>query len=71
MKENETKQTANVLEALPNLNFRVRLEDGREIIAYAAGKIRLNRIRILPGDKVSVITTPYDKNRGRIVYRLR
>ena len=58
-----------VTETLPSLKFRVRLEDGSEILAYLAGRLRKFRIRILTGDKVSVEMSPYDKTRGRIVYR--
>lgn len=58
-----------VLESLPSLNFKVRLSDNREIIAHLAGKMRLFRIKILPGDRVTVEMTPYDDKRGRIVYR--
>ena len=58
-----------VLETLPSLKFRVQLEDGTEILAYLAGKLRLYRIKILAGDKVTVEMTPYDKTKGRIVYR--
>ena len=58
-----------VLEALPSTHFKVRLQDGREITAHLAGKLRLFRIRVLPGDKVTVEMSPYDETRGRIVYR--
>jgi len=58
-----------VLESLPNLNFRVRLESGEELLCHLAGRLRLYHIRILPGDKVSVEVSPYDNKRGRIVYR--
>lgn len=58
-----------VLEALPSTNFKVRLEDGKEIIAHLAGRLRIYRIKVLPGDRVTVEMTPYDENRGRIVYR--
>ena len=58
-----------VLEALPSLNFRVKLDDGREILAHLAGKLRIYRIKVLPGDRVIVETTPYDEKKGRIVYR--
>lgn len=58
-----------VLETLPSLNFKVKLEDGREILAHLAGRLRLYRIRILAGDKVTVEMSPYDQNRGRIIYR--
>jgi len=60
-----------VLEALPNTFFRVRLDEGREILASLAGKLRRYRIRVLPGDRVRVEITPYDTDRGRIVYRLK
>jgi translation initiation factor IF-1 len=58
-----------VKEALPNTTFRVELENGHEILAHSSGKMRLHYIRILPGDKVKVELSPYDLNRGRIVYR--
>lgn len=60
-----------VLESLPSLDFKVRLDDGREIIAHLAGKLRIFKIKILPGDRVTVEMTPYDDKRGRIVYRER
>ncbi len=69
MGENKIKKPGLVLEALGGGSFRVELEDGKKIMAYLSGKIRLHRIRILPGDKVTVETTPYDKEKGRIVYR--
>ena len=59
----------NVLEALPSAFFKVKLEDGSEILAHLAGKLRRFRIKILPGDRVTVEMSPYDKTRGRIVYR--
>ncbi len=62
---------AEVTEALPNLLFRVQLENGHEVLAHLAGKMRRFRIRILPGDKVRVEVSPYDLNRARIVYRHR
>ncbi len=58
-----------VTEALPNTFFRVRLENGHEILAHSSGKMRMHYIRILPGDKVKVELSPYDLNRGRITYR--
>lgn len=58
-----------VEELLPSATFRVKLEDGHYILAHLSGRIRLNRIRILPGDKVKVEMTPYDLTKGRIVYR--
>jgi translation initiation factor IF-1 len=60
---------AEVTEALPNLLFRVQLENGHEVLAHLAGKMRRFRIRINPGDKVRVELSTYDLNRGRIVYR--
>lgn len=72
MKEQENEEfvkMGEVTESLPSLNFRVRLEDGEEILAYVSGKMRMHRIRILPGDKVKIEMSPYDKTRGRIVYR--
>ncbi len=60
-----------VEEALPDTNFRVRLEkEDRTVLAHLSGKMRLHHIRILPGDRVLVELSPYDKNRGRIVRRL-
>ena len=60
-----------ILESMPNAMFRVKLENGHEILAHISGKIRKNFIRILPGDKVKVEMTPYDLTRGRITYRLK
>lgn len=60
-----------ILESLPNTTFKVKLEDGREILAHLAGKMRLHHITVMPGDQVKVQMTPYDKDRGRIVYRVR
>ena len=58
-----------VLEALPNTMFRVKLENGHTVLCHISGKMRMNYIRILPGDKVTVEMTPYDLNKGRIVFR--
>ncbi len=63
------RKTGVVLEALPSVNFKVKLDDGQEILAHLSGKMRVNRIRILAGDRVTVEMTPYDEKRGRIVYR--
>lgn len=63
------KKQGIVLESLPNTNFRVKLDDGKEILAHLAGKMRIYRIKVLPGDRVSVELSLYDENRGRIVYR--
>jgi len=60
---------AKVAEALPNAMFRVELENGHRVLAHVSGKMRMNFIRILPGDTVVVEMSPYDLNRGRIVLR--
>ena len=62
---------ARVMEALPNAFFKVVLDDGKELTAFLSGKMRLNRITILPGDKVTLEMSPYDDSKGRIVYRLK
>jgi translation initiation factor IF-1 len=59
-----------VIESLPNTLFRVGLEDGTGIICHLSGKMRMNFIKILPGDRVRVEMTPYDKTKGRITFRL-
>jgi len=58
-----------VIEALPSTNFRIKLDDGSEALCHLSGKLRLYRIRILTGDRVTVEISPYDEKRGRIVYR--
>ncbi len=58
-----------VLETLPNATFRVELENGNVILAHISGRMRMNYIRIIPGDKVTVEMTPYDLTKGRITYR--
>lgn len=63
------KLTGKVLEALPNAQFRVELENGHAIIAHVSGKMRKHYIRLVPGDKVEVELTPYDLTKGRISYR--
>jgi translation initiation factor IF-1 len=68
-KKNLIKQDGIIEEALSNAMFRVRLENDHEIIATISGKMRMNYIRILPGDKVAVEMSPYDLTRGRITYR--
>ena len=60
-----------ILESMPNAMFKVKLENGHEILAHISGKIRKNFIRILPGDKVKVEMTPYDLTQGRITFRLK
>ena len=58
-----------VLEKLPNAMFRVELENGHEVLAHISGKLRMNYIRILPGDKVTLEMSPYDLSKGRIIWR--
>jgi translation initiation factor IF-1 len=58
-----------VMELMPSANFKIRLENGQEILGHLSGKMRMNRIRILPGDDVKVEMSPYDLTKGRIVYR--
>ena len=68
-KEEPIQMTGEVIEARPNAMFRVLLENGHEIVCHVSGKIRMNYIRILPGDKVAVEMSPYDLTKGRITYR--
>jgi translation initiation factor IF-1 len=68
-KEDAIEMQAVVLETLPNATFRVELDNKHLVLAHISGKMRKNFIRILPGDKVLVELSPYDLNRGRIVYR--
>lgn len=75
-KEGNTPQSKDFLEmdgevteALPATTFKVKLENGHEILAHLSGKMRMYNIRILPGDKVKIQMTPYDLSRGRIIYR--
>jgi translation initiation factor IF-1 len=63
------KQDGTIVEALSNAMFRVKLENGHEILATISGKMRMHYIRILPGDKVGVEMSPYDLTRGRIIFR--
>ncbi|ERH71144.1 translation initiation factor IF-1 [Acinetobacter baumannii EGD-HP18] len=68
-KQDVIELEGTVLDTLPNAMFKVELENGNEILAHVSGKIRMNYIRILPGDKVTVEMSPYDLSRGRITYR--
>lgn len=68
-KQDVIEVEGTILEALPNAMFQVQLVNGHTILAHISGKIRMNFIKILPGDKVTVELTPYDLNRGRITYR--
>ena len=67
-KQDVIEVEGTILEALPNAMFQVQLVNGHTILAHISGKIRMNFIKILPGDKVTVELTPYDLNRGRITY---
>ena len=68
-KDNNYRKSGVVIEALPSTHFKVKLDDGGEVIAHIAGKLRIFKIKILPGDRVTVEMTQYDNQRGRIVYR--
>ena len=68
-KEEPIRVEAVVREALPNAMFRVELENGHQVLCHVSGKMRIHWIRILPGDKVTVEMSPYDLDKGRIVYR--
>lgn len=70
-KEDVIEVEGTVIEPLPNAMFRVELKNGHKILAHVSGKIRMNYIRILPGDKVTVELSPYDLTRGRIKYRFK
>ena len=69
--EQKLEIDGEVTEALPNLLFRVKLENDHELLAHLAGKMRRFRIRVLPGDKVRVEVSPYDLTRARLIYRLK
>ena len=68
-KEDAIEVEGTVVEPLPNAMFRVELESGHRVLAHVSGKMRMNFIRILPGDRVTVEMSPYDLSKGRIVYR--
>ncbi|MAP16387.1 MAG: translation initiation factor IF-1 [Verrucomicrobiales bacterium] len=68
-KEDLIELEGEVTELLPKANYRVMLENGHEVVAYASGRMRKNRIRVLLGDKVTVEMTPYDLTKGRISFR--
>ena len=70
-KEDVIEVEGTVVEALPNAMYQVELENGNIVLAHVSGKMRMNFIRILPGDKVTMELTPYDLNRGRITYRFK
>lgn len=68
-KDDVIEVEGTVIEALPNAMFQVELENGHRVLAHISGKLRMNYIRILPGDKVTVELSPYDLTRGRITWR--
>lgn len=68
-KQGVVEVEGRVVEALPNARFKVKLENGHEVLAHISGKMRMHFIRILPGDKVNIELSPYDLSKGRIVYR--
>ena len=70
-KQDVIEVEGRVVEKLPNAMFQVELENGHVVLAHVSGKIRMNFIRILPGDKVTIELTPYDLTRGRITYRFK
>ena len=68
-KEDKISLEGEVIDALPNAMFRVKLENDHELVAHISGKMRMHYIRILPGDRVTVEISPYDLTKGRITYR--
>ena len=70
-KEDVFELEGTVLEALPNAMFKVELENGHEVLAHVSGKLRMNYIRIVPGDKVKLEMSPYDLSKGRITWRVK
>ena len=70
-KEELIETEGKILETLPNAMFRVELENGHVVLAHVSGKMRMNFIRILPGDKVKLELSPYDLSRGRITFRVK
>lgn len=68
-KEDVIEVSGKIIEALPNATFQVELENGHKILAHVSGRLRMNFIRILPGDKVTVEMSPYDLTKGRITWR--
>ncbi|HXA00705.1 MAG TPA: translation initiation factor IF-1 [Cytophagaceae bacterium] len=68
-KQSSIEQDGTIVEALSNAMFRVELENGHQVVAHISGKMRMNYIKILPGDKIKLEMSPYDLTKGRIVYR--
>lgn len=71
MRKDKTKEKGQVIEALPSLLFKVKMESGQEILAHLGGKMKIHRIKVLPGDSVVVERSKYDTNRGIITFRLK
>jgi|TARA_B100001142_G_C14122657_1_gene573658 translation initiation factor IF-1 len=70
-KKDSIEVEGTVKESLPNANFKIELANGHEVLAHVSGKIRMNFIRVIPGDRVLVELSPYDLTRGRITYRFK
>lgn len=70
-KEDNIEVQGTIIEPLPNVMFKVALENGQQILAYVSGKMRMHFIKILPGDKVTIELSPYDLSKGRITYRFK
>lgn len=70
-KDDVIQMQGEIIENLPNATFRIKLENGQTVQGYISGKMRMNYIRILPGDKVTVEMTPYDLTRARVIFRAR
>ena len=68
-KDDVLEVEGTVIETLPNANFKVEIENGHQVLAHISGKLRMNYIKILPGDKVTMEMSPYDLTRGRITWR--
>ena len=68
-KEDTIEMEGEILENLPNATFKVKLENGHEVLAHVSGKMRMHYIKILPGDKVKLELSPYDLSKGRIIFR--
>jgi len=71
LKKDEVEIEGVVLENLPNATFKIQLDNGKACLGILSGKMRMHHIRILPGDRVRLVVTPYDEERGRIVYRIK
>lgn len=71
MKQEKNIIEGQVLESLPSTLFKVKLDDGHEVLGYLSGKMRLHYIKVLPGDRVQIEMTPYDNTKGRIIRRLK